>query len=592
MKRLIVFVFVVLICPKERPCSQVTALRTDQWTQDGWFGRTVAVDGGVVAVGSREELSQPLERGAVAIFERDSSGDWVRTQLIRRAPLLPHLGEWSGDVELAGDSLMVMAGGLTCCYEFQRVGGNWRHAASIAVPAVLNPPTLGSILAIEFDGETLITAYPQALNGGNGVSGRAAFWKRSTSGWEVDAVFPASSLGIPPGGGNISFALVADIHGDFAVFSAPRAPALGFDEVGMVFTFRRVQGHWVHEQTIECPNIAWDGHYFGSGLALDDDWLFVGSPAEALGPTGSVGFDQIRRVYVFRRGAGGWEPHSTIEGTAGPHSPLFNIGFGGSLAFRWPTLLVNLPSVRMPSGGPGSPTGGSGSVYAYELCGDVWNQSLALTAPHDFGLYGLGFAGAFDFDGEWIALGSQLFTPASGLHVASGIAAVGRFPGPSSSMSCTEIGRVTCAPAAPETTDCPCGAGAVPGRGCPNVIGPGARLYLHGGFNQLEVRRVLLEGLPPGSTTMLALGRPVTALGPGTARGSGIVCINAPAAWRVGSADPLGTLAFDHVEAPWYPLIYSLAGLELPMQALYRTPIPDACGERWNASNAVQLYLE
>ncbi len=130
-----------------------------------------------------------------------------------------------------------------------------------------------------------------------------------------------------------------------------------------------------------------------------------------------------------------------------------------------------------------------------------------------------------------------------------GIAAVASYTS-TSATHCTEVRRVSCVPFEPETTDCPCGAAQVPGRGCPNPVGPGARLHLHGSFNPLLIERAIVEGLPPGSTTVLAIGRPLQSLPAGNARGDGIVCLLAPAAWVVGVADQSGSVTFNDVIPP------------------------------------------
>ncbi|MEZ6016961.1 MAG: hypothetical protein R3F49_17720 [Planctomycetota bacterium] len=49
-------------------------------------------------------------------------------------------------------------------------------------------------------------------------------------------------------------------------------------------------------------------------------------------------------------------------------------------------------------------------------------------------------------------------------------------------------------------------------------------------------------------------------------------------------------MTFENVAVP---ISYStqLLGFELPLQALYRAPLPGPCNARWNATNAFMLSI-
>lgn len=118
---------------------------------------------------------------------------------------------------------------------------------------------------------------------------------------------------------------------------------------------------------------------------------------------------------------------------------------------------------------------------------------------------------------------------------------------------------------------------------------------MQGGFDQIAVRRALVEGVPPMSTVILAVGRPFAGLpNPGEVFGSGIVCLPSRATSSIQSANKAGEVIFDNVPTPHpsLPIWPIFAGLSLPFQALYQSPTPDTCGEVWNATNAVLLLLQ
>jgi hypothetical protein len=262
---------------------------------------------------------------------------------------------------------------------------------------------------------------------------------------------------------------------------------------------------------------------------------------------------------------------------------------------RWvpPTLAVSAPGYRMPIQ-PGQPdVGGAGAILLFERCTDgIWNQRFGLHAPAALGVSGsIGtFNDSLAFDGKTLVGGSPYTFE---FNWQAGMVAVA--PAPQRVITeCDEIGRPVCTPAAPETQDCPCGATAAPGRGCPNGVGPGARLVAHGSFNERTIRRVLIEDLPPHSLVLLHIGNGIPNVLPaGQVAGDGILCVTPTAAQRVGLSDGAGQMLFDDVEVrPPLPLLPpAMFGYQQPIQAVYRSPLSGLCHSGWNATNAVTLMI-
>jgi len=559
---------------------------------DGYFGFACAIADGIVAVGSREaDPVAPNFTGHVSIFERGAGGAWERTQLLKAELPFFQSTQYGEHLTMRGDVLLVAS--LHHCFEYRRINGVWERIGWFTPPTV---PAHRSIWDLDFDGQTVIVGHARAGNAQNQPAAKVLVWEKGTQ-WNIVTTIEGNHLQEPHAS---NFGAVVRVDGDLAAVSAPFATVNGVPAVGRVYTFRRQAGTWVLDQVIQHPNPptpapAVTGGVFGSGLDLKDGWLFVGAPDDDA--AGGLGSNRSGMVYVYRHAPGNptpWQLHSRITATSGPESSIVSPGFGWRVVFEPPTLLVSAPVRRLPITGPFSPMGGAGTVYRFELCGDVWNQSIALTAPHNFGGAGLGRSLASD--GNHVVAGGINFHgyPTSFAqfgHPRAGIAAVASLGPPSSATECTEVGRSYCAPFELETADCPCGAVAVQGRGCPNGASPGARLYAHGGFDQVRIRRVLVDGLPPASLTLLAISRPSAGTLPGATFGNGVACIPAPATWLTATADANGAAVFENVPALDRSHLQCMAGLQWPLQALYRSPSAGACGSDWNASNGLLFTI-
>lgn len=576
---------VVLLLAASRGAAQqpLEILRTDIPKDMGMFGQAISISGGRIAIGSDERANTApgFQDGSVAIFERSGTGLYEIVQRIS-AQCPPHcILDFGEIVVLRGNSMIVSGAAAPRFFEYQLGPGGWTLYETTTIPNGYN-----GVSAIAYDGATLMTGHSQAGVGSPPQPDNAVvFWERIGT-WTPIMEFRASQLGLPTAG---NFGSRVFLDGDVAVAHTIGTSGPGFTNVGAASVFRRLHGVWTYEATIHHPYPGGNSLSFGARALVAGEWLFLGCETDRVDP----GFDRAGAVYIYRKVPGsGWTLHTRLQPTVGPQEVATTTAFGSALAYANGRLLVGAPAHRLPSQGPTGPTGGQGTIYAFELCGDIWSQSVAATAPFFFG--GAEFGAHLALEGDVLVAGGWRFsgywTPQhSFAFVRAGIAAVAVLP-PTTTPHCNEFGRPLCVPAAPETTDCPCAA-ASPGVGCPNAVGLGARLHFEGTFNQIVIRRAVVDGLPPGSTTTLALGRPVPILPAGNVFGGGIVCITAPIGWRVGAADAAGTVVFDHVLAPDPVVMQNFGGLQLPFQALYHSALPDACGNTNNASNAVLLTL-
>lgn len=111
-----------------------------------------------------------------------------------------------------------------------------------------------------------------------------------------------------------------------------------------VRVFDRVAGDWVLDASIAQVGGATQAG-FGTAVDLDGDRLVVGAPMDTAfsGPQGFIGAGAI---YVFERGAGGWNQVARVTAS----SPTIAGALGTSIALHGDTILAGAPAVAgLPS---------------------------------------------------------------------------------------------------------------------------------------------------------------------------------------------------------------------------------------------------
>jgi choice-of-anchor B domain-containing protein len=142
---------------------------------------------------------------------------------------------------------------------------------------------------------------------------------------------------------------------DVLLVSATRADA----GTGAVYVYREQGGSWTESGRIEVENRS-PADSLGSGLAIDGDWVMVGSISD----NGGRG-----AAYAFRRDGDDWVQHSKMT----PTQLLPEDRFGSDIALLGDRMLVSASSAG----------GGQGAVYAfaYDADTDTWQEQGQLQAP-------------------------------------------------------------------------------------------------------------------------------------------------------------------------------------------------------------------
>jgi hypothetical protein len=352
---------------------------TDQWVDEKRlvphdtvdffsFGRSLAVDGGTVAIsvptGLRDGIAQD---GAVYLFERDQGGTdhWGAT-----ARISDEVVDTGGDfgISLALDGDLLAASATTAAGEqmvmvFERDRGGadaWGKVATILEADVVDSgpgdELFGSTVVL--DGDTLLigAAPPYSFSADN--EGSAYLFGRDP----IDPdqwVFVTRLAATETGGANDGFGAPLALEGDTAVVGAPSAEAQDGDQrAGAAYVFRRdpSSGQWSQVDRVTTSEAArFDD--FGSALALAGDTLLVGAR------TKHVGFNPDQgAAFVFRRETSSsdiWMEHDKLTASDG----AANDSFADAVALHEETAIVGVP--RREGGVAG--VHDFGGVYLYDI---------------------------------------------------------------------------------------------------------------------------------------------------------------------------------------------------------------------------------
>ena len=159
--------------------TQIAQLAASDAASGARFGYSLDVEDGTIAVGALYESSQGRDAGAVYLFERQGSA-WNET-----AKLVPdgeaEYSHFGRSVALDGGLLAVGAPGPAASevHLFARNSEGWRREAVIASPAASSGTRFGTSVSLS-SGTLAIGAWTEIAE----ANGFVALYERSGSGWE------------------------------------------------------------------------------------------------------------------------------------------------------------------------------------------------------------------------------------------------------------------------------------------------------------------------------------------------------------------------------------------------------------------------
>lgn len=339
----------VMATPKDFSVEQLVR-SSDIQTGDA-FGNRVFLKNGFAAIAANYEdggAGDPLvDSGAVYIFERDFAGVWAETAILRASDAQA-ADNFGLQLALEGTTLAVGTGledggagdlvadaGVVYIFERQ-TDGTWLET-QVLHSSVMEPGAMFGHWGLDISGNTLVaTAISYPTTPGNPATNSGAafiFEKDATTGqWLQTQILRSSDIQATD-----QFAMVS-LEGDTLVVGANQEdggvgdPLLG---AGAAYVFQKgVDGIWVETQKLMAPD-AQAGDLFGSTVTLDGNFMAIGSQSEN-GGTGDPS-PLTGAVYVYAKDAnGGWQFIQQL------HSPVKEAGerFSFWTALNGDSLLV------------------------------------------------------------------------------------------------------------------------------------------------------------------------------------------------------------------------------------------------------------
>jgi hypothetical protein len=342
--------------------EQVGYLKASTILEDGALGTAVAIEDDVIAVGAPDEAAG----GSVYVFRRGTAGDWAFETRLTPSQASSER-RFGASLALRGGVLAVGAPGddafgtdSGAAYVYTSNGTSWSAATRVG-PDVPQPLMwFGSGVAVQGD---------ELFVGSTGEShdiyprGAVHAFVRDGDGYdERQKIIDADR-------GPLDFygeAIVID--GDTLVIGAPGASGAATGS-GLIHVYMRTDAGWDLEQRLGATNPGADA-LFGRRLALVNGVIITGAPADDSGGQGidadvtSVGRIDSGAGYAFARSGAQWSQLALIKA----EPPEANDGYGFSVASDGETLVFGAPTESsMATGVDGDATlngaEGSGAVY-------------------------------------------------------------------------------------------------------------------------------------------------------------------------------------------------------------------------------------
>jgi hypothetical protein len=295
-----------------------------QWLQrqkltalDGYpgdqFGRSVAIEGNTIVVGSYYGDSNKPDTGSAYVFAR-SGGVWTQQQKLVAPDAAPN-DRFGCSVAIDNNTIVIGAyrdGNFTgsACV-FTRTGPNWGFQEKLTASDAGKGDTFGYSVAI--DNNTIIIGAPNW----NTTIGSAYFYQRQSTTWLQRSVLRGDN-------GHFGFSVALD--GNLAVIGAYEGDTNIVSGAGAAYIFAKIDANWVEQQKLFDGSDPCGGDDFGWSVAIKNDIILAGCPYDFTdgNKTGSV--------FEFVRIGSTWVQSDRL--TAGDANPNDEFGKSAGLAGR------------------------------------------------------------------------------------------------------------------------------------------------------------------------------------------------------------------------------------------------------------------
>ncbi len=323
------------------------------------FGAVVATDGENVFVGEGRNLMQP---GTLFIFGPDGDA-WSEVDRLSVSEMDGAKDGFGRAVSVDGDWLAVGAPLESSVYMYRRqADGSWAESMRL----MHDQAGFGAQVHLR-SGHLAVTS-----TGDGDTPAKVHMYRIEGSDW-----MPYGELDAEDREGNDAFGSALALSGRHIYVGSPRAD----QGRGRVYDFRWTGNRWTHHATLSADEPQ-DGDAFGSALAADDGYVYIGVPGR---------FE--RRGAVLRATV-------TDDGLAlgdglMPALSTGNDQFGASLALSGSALLVGAPGYEAQGG----------AVYRYVWTDDTAAPDISLLMP-EFLQFRSGFGGTIAAHGNVAIVGA------------------------------------------------------------------------------------------------------------------------------------------------------------------------------------------
>lgn len=345
-------------------------------SQQDYFGRSVAIHGDVIAIGSPNEdsngsgiatsitdNSSATDRGAVYLYKLDA-GTWTLSHFIKppstSTPLTyRNFGEY---IVFDNDRLFISEPATDVTMNYSHVGavhmftadgsGGWVHDSTITPSDGVAKDRFGYGFAVA--GDAIVVGAPYH----NSSQGAAYLFEYESGAWVQKTKLTADD-----GEATDQFGSTLAIYNDFIFVSAITWDrSSSYPNAGAVYVFKQSEGNWAQIQTIQGPTAS--NAQFGSGrdMFVVDGTLFIGAPRY---------YDMFYSIY----GGSVWQAtkasnSDTWQLATVTSSSVFktssNTELGASMAYDPVslTLVIGAPKTTAPGNAYEA-----GAIYTYDTVG-------------------------------------------------------------------------------------------------------------------------------------------------------------------------------------------------------------------------------
>jgi hypothetical protein len=293
------------------------------------FGRSVAVEGDTIVVGSYYGDSNKPDTGSAYVFSRIDA-NWVECQKLV-APDAASGDRFGCSVAIDNNTIVIGAYGddsqTGSASVFVRSDSNWvfqqKLTASDAAPADF----FGHSVAI--DNNTIIIGAPNDDYSSLGDAGSAYLYQRQGTAWLEQNILRASD-----GGSSHHFGFSVALDANRAVIGAYEGDTNVVSGAGAAYVFSQTDTNWVERQKLVDANDPCYGEDFGFAVAIKNDTILVGCPYDF------VNGNMTGSVFEFARTDTSWIQSDRLA--AGDAST--NGRFGSSLALSGCQTIIGAPN--------------------------------------------------------------------------------------------------------------------------------------------------------------------------------------------------------------------------------------------------------